>query len=325
MTHYKDGYQSIYLFYTDVDLPPDFENGYSKYQRFRKLTTSGKGELQTCFDESLGRTVVYKSLRPDLADNVRERRRFLREARIAAQLQHPNTVPVYEIGRDPQGSLYYTMKRVVGRNLFEILVSLYRQDADTVGAFPFDRLLDILIQACDALAYAHAHGVIHRDIKPENILVGQFGEVMLLDWGIAKVWGMPNEDRDAEVAMSDAELTAPGERPGTPLYMSPEQVLGNRYLDERTDVYSVGVVLYEMLTFSLPFQGRTLRASFEKIVSAKLEPPRTRAPGRQIPPAMEAICLKAMARSPHDRYQSIREMAHQIQDYRYPSTARSNP
>ena len=316
MSQYKDGYQSIYLFYTDVDLPPAFSNDYSKYQRFRKLGSGGKGDLQTCFDESLGRTVVYKSLRSDLADNVRERRRFLREARIAAQLQHPNTVPIYEIGRDPEGTLYYTMKRVVGRNLFEILVALYRQEPDTLTLFPLDRRLDILVQACHALAYAHTHGVIHRDIKPENILVGQFGEVMLLDWGIAKIWGMPNEDRDAEVAMSDAELTAPGERPGTPLYMSPEQVLGNRYVDERTDVYSVGVVLYEMLTFSLPFQGRDVRASFEKIASAPLEPPRQRAPQRTIPAALETICLKALARHPQDRYQSIRSLVDAILQYR---------
>jgi serine/threonine-protein kinase len=301
---------------TDMDLPPGFQNGFDKYSNFRPMGKGGRADILACRDTALGRTVAMKQLQAKYADNSQLRRRFLREARLTAQLQHPNTVPVYEIGYQPDGELYFTMKKVAGRNLYQILVSLYKKEEDTVAEFPMDRLLDILIQVGYVLSYAHIHGVIHRDVKPENILVGLFGEVVLLDWGIARIWGMPNEDPSPGTAPEDYEtLDGTGLRPGTPLYMSPEQVLC-RIVDERSDIYSLGVVLYEMLTFSLPFQGPNVRSTFEKIVEESLQPPSERAPEQAIPAGLESICLRALEKDPAERFQSMRELIRAIREFR---------
>ena len=301
---------------TDMDLPAGFKNEFDKYVQFEPMGKGGRAQILACRDTALGRTVAMKQLQAKHANNTQQRRRFLREARLTAQMQHPNTVPVYEIGYKPDGDLYFTMKKVAGRNLYQVLVSLYREEEETVAEFPMDRLLDILIQVGYVLAYAHIHGVIHRDVKPENILAGMFGEAVLLDWGIARIWGMPNEDPSPGTSPEDYEtLDGTGQRPGTPLYMSPEQVLG-RIVDERSDIYSLGVVLYEMLTFSLPFQGPDPQATFEKIVEDRLQPPSERAPGRVIPSGLESICMRALEKKPADRFQSMRELIQAIREFR---------
>src|SRR5262249_5242748 len=138
------------------------------------------------------RTVVMKTLHPHLAQSEYMKSRFLREARVTAQLQHPATVPVYEIGQDVEGRLYFTMKKVEGDTLREILDKQSLGDQQAIATYKLERMLGTIIQVCNALSYAHNHGVVHRDVKPENILIGSFGEVMLLDWGVAKVWA--NED-----------------------------------------------------------------------------------------------------------------------------------
>ena len=301
---------------TDMDLPAGFKNEFDKYVQFEPMGKGGRAQILACRDTALGRTVAMKQLQAKHANNTQQRRRFLREARLTAQMQHPNTVPVYEIGYKPDGDLYFTMKKVAGRNLYQVLVSLYREEEETVAEFPMDRLLDILIQVGYVLAYAHIHGVIHRDVKPENILAGMFGEAVLLDWGIARIWGMPNEDPSPGTSPEDYEtLDGTGLRPGTPLYMSPEQVLG-RIVDERSDIYSLGVVLYEMLTFSLPFQGPDPQATFEKIVEDRLQPPSERAPERVIPSGLESICMRALEKKPADRFQSMRELIQAIREFR---------
>ena len=168
MVDHKDAYASVFLSLTDVDLPVDFTNDYTKYSDFKPLAKGGKAVLQTCMDNALGRIVVHKSLHTHIQDDVRERRRFTREAKISAQLQHPNTLPVYEIGRDPEGNLYFTMKQIAGLNLYQIIDRLKWGFSGAQEDFNLDRLLEILLQACYALANAHAHGVIHRDLKPED-------------------------------------------------------------------------------------------------------------------------------------------------------------
>ncbi len=150
--------------------------------------------LRSCFDSVTGRTIAIKTLLPEMRFDRRERRRLLREARVTAQLQHPNTVPVYDIGDDDEQGIYFSMKRISGENFFEILKRIAPGDEATIDAFPIPRRLEILADACQALAYAHARGVIHRDVKPENIWVGNFGEVILLDWGVAKVWGHADDE-----------------------------------------------------------------------------------------------------------------------------------
>jgi eukaryotic-like serine/threonine-protein kinase len=326
MTAGSDGYPRIILSGTDLDLPPDFTNSFSKYAHFQPITKTGKTILESCWDSSTGRTIALKRLQPQVANDEKERRRFLREARVTAQLAHPNTVPVYEIGHDNEGGLYFTMKKIAGEDMFKILQRLSWGDKTTSENYPVERLLDMVIQTSLALAYAHVHGVIHRDVKPENIWVGNFGEVILLDWGVAKVWGrvesplgVPEslDDSDGGLSLTDSKqlqtLTLTGERPGTPLYMSPEQVQGHKYIDERTDIFSMGVVMYEMLTFKEPFRGHNINETFDNIVNhepvppSELPLPRNAVP-RAIPKSLEAVILKAVSKEPKDRFQSMLEM-----------------
>ncbi|MCG8652765.1 MAG: serine/threonine protein kinase [Pirellulales bacterium] len=309
---------SIILAGTDPDLPRDVPPGLSRYTGFREMSRGGSGTLRSCFDPVTGRTVAVKTLFPESRDDRRERRRLLREARVTAQLQHPNTVPVYDIGDDPVEGIYFIMKRISGENFFEILKRIARGDSATIQAYPVSRRLDVLADACQALAYAHARGVIHRDVKPENIWVGNFGEVILLDWGVAKVWGHADDNTPirqsvlkTQPGVSDAQLqtlTGGDQRPGTPLYMSPEQVEGNRTIDERSDVFSVGVCLYELLAIREPFRGAHVDETFDNIKNKQIDPPSVRAPDRDIPPAADDVVMRAIAKRPPQRYQSMREL-----------------
>ncbi len=315
-------YPQIILSGTDPDLPDAPLQGYEKYSDFQEIARGMKAILHSCWDSVLGRTIAIKRLLPEYATDAYERRRFLREARVTAQLQHPNTVPVYEIGKDDDDSLYFTMKRLTGENFFKILQRLSWGDAITERRFSLDVQIELIIQACQALAYAHLHGIIHRDIKPENIWLGEFGEVVVLDWGVAKVWGTPNDGRipDAQIADEAAKhelamsgeralrtLTMDGQRPGTPLYMSPEQVR-ERPLDERTDIFSMGVLIYEMLAFREPFRGRTVNETFQRILHFPLNPPSEAAPDRRIPESLDQIVLKAVSKKREDRFESMLEM-----------------
>lgn len=315
---------TIILSGTDPDLPRDLPPGLGRYSGFREMARGGSAHLRSCFDPVTGRTIAIKSLLPQMRYDRRERRRLLREARVTAQLQHPNTVPVYDIGDDPDEGIYFTMKRISGENLFEILKRIAREDPETVQAFPVSRRLGIVLGACQALSYAHARGVIHRDVKPENIWVGNFGEVILLDWGVAKVWGHADDSEPMSRSVpkprgGDEEgqlqtLTGGGQRPGTPLYMSPEQVSGSRSIDERSDIFSAGVCLYESLAIREPFRGRTIDETFENIRHLDVEPPSQRAPERGITPAADAVVMRALQKRPGDRYQSMRELINDIHE-----------
>jgi serine/threonine-protein kinase len=318
-----DGQGPIFLSSTDYDLPEPLPQGLAKYSNFRDMARGGSAVLRTCFDRITGRTIVIKTLLPEFRQDEKENRRLLREARVTAQLQHPNTVPVYEIGRDATEGLYFTMKRVSGENLFEILKRIARGDPATTAAFPLRRRLDIVAGAAQALMYAHARGVIHRDVKPENIWVGNFGEVILLDWGVAKVWGQPDDaPQHPSLARQSSEsiqaLTMAGDRPGTPLYMSPEQVNVNRaVIDERSDVFSTGVVLYEVAALREPFRGRVIQETFENIIHDHPPPPSKASPDRGIPARLDEVVTKAIAKSPADRYQTMRELLEAIRDVEF--------
>lgn len=299
---------------TDRKLSQYFANTYQRYRDFKPLARGGSAVLQTCTDTNLGRTVVMKTLHAHLAQNEAMRARFLREARVTAQLQHPGTVPVYEIGQDIEGRLYFTMKRLEGETLRDILDRQSGGDEQTLATYNLDRMLGLLIQVCNALAYAHAHGVVHRDMKPENVQIGSFGEVVVLDWGVAKVWA--NEDPDVR-ELEHEVLTDIGQRPGTPLYMAPEQIRGGGdNIDARTDVYGVGVVLYEMLTLKEPHRGENINETFEMILKEEAIPPEQRTPDRNIPRRLSAICMKSMCKDPDDRYQSMGELIDALRDFR---------
>lgn len=318
-----DGYPTIILSGTDRDLPELFENNYTKYSDERLIFNGRKAYLEAVFDNVTGRMVARKSLRHELRNDEEERRRFLREARVTAQLAHPNTIPVYEIGITKMESLYFTMKLLRGEDLYETIKRIAKRDPNAIQTFPISELVDVFLQVCQALKFAHAHGVIHRDIKPENVWLGQFGEVVLLDWGVAKVWGVedpPWEPEDFQSIRPEETvereqlrtLTRSGQLPGTPLYMSPEQILGHKSIDERSDIFSMGVLLYELMTLKEPFYGETVRKTFDLIIHEEPIPPRERAPERNIPETFEAIILRAMQKEKKDRYQSVEELAEDV-------------
>jgi serine/threonine protein kinase len=312
----QDAYPHIYVKDTDAELPSFQTTGFGRYSDFKPLAVGGSAQLRTCRDKTLGRTVVMKTLHPHLANNAYMQSRFLREARVTAQLQHPVTVPVYDLGRDMEDRLYFTMKKVEGETVRSIIERQAKGDEQAISHFGLERMLGVLIQVCNGLAYAHVHGVVHRDVKPENILVGAFGEAVLLDWGVAKVWADEESEGDARM-MEHQILTDVNQRPGTPLYMSPEQVRGGSdEIDARTDVYSAGAVLYEMLTLTEPLRGKQVHETFEKIVNEMPPPPRERAPSRQIPAALADIAMKAMAKRPEERFQTMEEMVEAIRGFR---------
>ena len=340
--------QGFTLAGTDPDLPPGRVGEFEKYEMLRPMAEGGKAELFEVRDSIIGRTVALKRLKEKFADDRAEQRRFLREGRITAQLAHPNTVPVYEIGRDEADRVYFTMKRIAGFNLFALLSRIARDDESLIRRFPLSRLLDVCADAALALAYAHSHGVVHRDVKPENIWVGDFGEVVLLDWGVAKVWGYhdPADDEgpgDAESLQRHVEqqaeqhaaerreierqteqlrtLTRTGQLLGTPLYMSPEQVLGHKSLDERSDVFAMGIVLYEVLLMVEPFRGADVRATFDNIIHAHPTPPsqyqrpaEVTWPPWRAPPELDAIVMRALEKEPHKRYQSMMELERDLRE-----------
>lgn len=308
-----DAYPHIYVKDTDAQFPATHTTGYGRYSDFHPLAQGGSAVLRTCRDKNLGRTVVMKTLHPHLAGNEYMHSRFLREARVTAQLQHPTTVPVYDLGRDLEGRLYFTMKKVEGVTVRDIIEQQSKGDKTALAEFDLEKMLGVLVQTASGLDYAHVHGVVHRDVKPENILVGAFGEVVLLDWGVAKVW---NDDTQDE-RMQHEVLTDVNQRPGTPLYMSPEQVRGGgAEIDARTDVYSVGAVLYEALTLEEPLRGQKVQDTFNKIVNEMPVDPLKRSPQRHIPPRLAEIAMKALAKKPEDRFQTMREFIDAIREFR---------
>ena len=308
----KDPFSTLYLEDTDKQLPERI-NVNTRYAFFKTIARGGKCVIQSCKDLHLSRVICYKSLRQELHDDRVEQQRFLREARVTAMLQHPNTVPVYELGRNNHGYLYFTMKLVHGYTLRELLDPRYRDRYD------LQQLLDVLIQIGHALNYAHTHGVIHRDIKPENILVGPFGEVLLLDWGLAKVWDRdgvspePPESAEPVIDSDDLSLTGQGKLQGTISYMSPEQIERDPGIDARTDIFSLGVILYEILSGALPTSSEKFDDILREIKEAEPPPPSART-GRAVPKRLEKLAMACITKRPDDRIPSAAELVRQLQN-----------
>lgn len=321
---HPDATQAINIAETDAPMPRQWLSGSLKYTDFMPLTEGGTAELQTCLDKNLHRTVVYKTLHDHLQGSELETARFLREARVTAMIPHPGTVPVYELGRDRSGTLFFTMKKLEGLDLRSILLAIAAKDRTVIDTYPLATLVDVLIQACQTVSYAHKNGVIHRDLKPANILVGAFGEVTVLDWGLAKVVGEQTGEGVEEAVVEEAtgkkmvslELTQPGKRYGTPLYMSPEQARGDETLDERTDVYNLGSILYEYLTAKNLVWGNDVEEVLAQVLERPTPIPHEVAPEREVPPELEAICLKALQKGPAERYASVNAMVQDLTAYR---------
>ena len=296
----------------------DLPLSLGRFQTLGEIGRGGMGRVLEASDPQLGRTVAVKVLLNPKEISAEQLARFAAEARITSQLEHPNIVPVYDMGTTPEGEIYFVMKKVEGRSLGEVLSALRAGDADAVRTWTLHRLLTTLISLCNAVAFAHDRGVLHRDLKPDNVMLGRFGEVLLMDWGVARVMGTRETTRHSGDV--DASVTIPetmdGSTIGTPGYMSPEQARGDlELLDGRSDVWSLGALLYELLTLARAYEGRNLFALIFASMSGPPADPRERAPDRQIPDEIAEVCLQALDQDPAARFPTASAMASAVEDF----------
>jgi serine/threonine-protein kinase len=273
-----------------------------------ELASGGMAVIDRATDHTLRREVALKRLRPELRDHAASMRGFVREAQITGQLTHPNIVPVHVLAQDEEG-VFFAMKLIEGRTLTELIQELPDRPLDTHELFD---AIELILKVCDALAFAHNRGVIHCDIKPGNVMIADYGQVYLMDWGVARLKEFP-DDPNSGVQLPEGDgidsLPAAAESDsavGTPAYMSPEQVRGkSEELDERTDVFAVGALLYAMLARRPPYRARTLFKILDRAEKCSFPPLDEVCPPGSIPSALMDIVHKAMAKLPDDRYPSI--------------------
>ncbi|AKF03823.1 WD40 repeat domain-containing serine/threonine protein kinase [Sandaracinus amylolyticus] len=300
-----------------------------RYRRESEIGRGGMGRVVLVSDAHLGREVAMKELLAHghgegAAHSVGAVARFLREARVTGQLEHPGIVPVHELGRRADGTLYYTMKRIRGRSLASVL-------KDASGRDERLKLISSFRDVCQAIAYAHSRGVVHRDLKPDNVMVGEFGETLVVDWGLAKVRG-EGDPRASEIERrvqlmrvqgdADAARTIDGHAIGTPAYMAPEQARGDvAAIDERTDVWGLGAILFEILTGRPPYTGSSALDVLSRVLEERV--PRVRELEPDAPPELAAIADRALMKDPSSRYPGAAELAAEIAAYQDGGTVRA--
>jgi serine/threonine protein kinase len=280
----------------------------TRYEVRGEIARGGMGVVYAAHDRDLGRDVAVKVIAPEHADpDVASR--LLREARIIARLEHPGIVPVHDVGTLPDGRVYYAMKLVSGKRLDDIA----REGR------PLRERLRLFLRLCEPVAFAHAHGVIHRDLKPENVMVGPFGEVLVMDWGVAKQRGEAELTPGAPAGAGSAAAAAAGDTAhgtvlGTPAYMAPEQARGEvDRVDARADVHALGGVLHFLLTGRAPGRSPADPSAVTRTWAGRPAPngggrPFAEAP-RDVPAALQAVCRKALAPDPAGRYGRVEDLA----------------
>ena len=331
----------VAMFENGGSAPAPAERDGTKYETIGKLGQGGVGEVLKVIDRDLKREVAMKRLLPHSAQQEDALIRFIEEAQATGQLEHPNIVPVHDLGVDADGRLYFTLKYVQGQSLKQVLRGRKENSALEDGVtyrerFSAVRMIEILIAMCQAMAYAHSKGVIHRDLKPDNVMLGKFGEVLVMDWGLAKAIGQIRDKREHATdtvrvktsrSEDDSSQTIEGSIAGTPAYMAPEQAAGKiSELDQRTDVYALGAILYEMLSGEAPYRGGTPLELVKQVVASPPAPVKGTTPGfTPMPRELKAICEKAMARRPEDRYRTASELRDDLQAYLENETVTAAP
>ncbi|MEO8494780.1 MAG: serine/threonine-protein kinase, partial [Planctomycetota bacterium] len=293
----------------------------SRYSLTKMHGEGGIGRVWQAYDQRLNRQVALKEIRPDKEVSANATKRFAKEAQITSQLEHPNIVPVYEMSSDPGTSRsFYTMRFVRG-DTFRDAIDAYHRHRREGKATPLElrELLNSFIGICNALGYAHSRGVLHRDLKPSNVMVGSFGEVVVLDWGLAKMIDQPDDEDEnllesRPISVSDdvaIDATMQGAVLGTLPYMAPEQAAGRiDMIDARTDIYGLGAILFAVLTGNHPHRGTSTREIRSQILN---EPtPHARSEDAKIHPGLDAICAKAMAKKQSERYPKARDLAEDV-------------
>jgi tetratricopeptide (TPR) repeat protein/tRNA A-37 threonylcarbamoyl transferase component Bud32 len=301
-----------------------------RFRRLREHARGGLGEVFVAVDSELNREVALKEIQDRFADHPDARARFLREAEVTGKLEHPGVVPVYGLGLYPDGRPYYAMRFIRGESMQEAIrrfhgsrsrepsgtvESAARLAAPTFDSLEFRELLGRFVAVCNAVAYAHSRGVIHRDLKPANVMLGEYGETLVVDWGLARVMDQPTgEQTTAErpVELGSGSATAPtqmGQVVGTPAYMPPEQAEGRHdRVGMASDVFALGGTLYALLTGAAPYSGADVLAKARR---GEVVPARQR--NASVPAALEAVCQKAMANRPENRYPKAQVLAEEVQ------------
>ncbi len=286
-----------------------------KFSELGHLGKGGSSVVVRALDREILRQVAIKILSSEFVEGSPEAERFIEEARITGQLEHPNIVPIYEIGMQPSGRRFLCLRMLEGETLEATLNRLAgaRLEADNLA-----NLLAAFVKVCDAVAFAHSRGVVHRDLKPLNIMLSDFGQVYVLDWGIARRLAR-QPDREPAVRLwpdesERRETDAGGALMGTPSYMAPEQILGQHdTIDERTDVFALGATLYQILAGTPPMSPESIRSIWMRRAPPPIEPPEKLAAG--VPPELSRIALRALTFDPAGRYASVQELKREIEQF----------
>jgi serine/threonine protein kinase len=306
-------------------LPPSTKLA-GRYLIVHELGRGGMGIVYRALDQWLGRQVALKVLKRGRAEDEDDDTtvRFLDEARLTAKLQHPAIVPVFDLGQTDDGRAFYTMRLVEGRTLADLAAAGWTRERHEPGRLTLFRALEVFAQACQAVGFAHDRGFVHRDLKPANVMVGRFGEVHVLDWGLAKQTGWRPElpplveavrgapEAEVEPRLTTRDLTKSGTVMGTPAYMAPEQATGQP-LDPRADVYALGGTLYTLLTGKLPHEGTSSEVMWRVTWGIPPTPPSGLT--GDIPAALDAICLRALAHERDHRHENALVLAAAIEGF----------
>jgi len=292
------------------------------------LGVGGMGTVYLANEPGFDRLVALKVPRAQIGERIS--RKILDEAVVTGRLAHPGIVPVYRIGEDPEHGPWYTMKRVEGRALSSVIAGLRENRPDDLEKYPLPVLLNVFLRACEAVAFAHHHKIVHRDLKPGNVMLGEFGEVMVLDWGLAKKLGDIDTAGTAKrsttkfyqapgmtpVDGDTSALSRDGQVLGTPAYMAPEQARGeSTTIGLPADVYSLGAILYELIARVAPLDATTTEEALQKVIAGQLVPIERRPYGRSAPRALVQIIEKCLSLDPKERPQSAKELARAIEDF----------